>query len=206
LVIRKDAEPGDDVLSTLAVEQYRTGAMTPHDIAVLGQLLLVGGHSTVASMITLGTIALLTHPEQLRTVRDSDDPALVANAVEELLRYLSITHTEARSVVREDMEIGGRLIPAGQGVIAVTSTANRDSTVFPDPDALDVHRKARHHVAFGYGRHLCLGAPLARVELQVVYRTLYRRVPTLALATPLAELAFNEQAIFYTARELPVTW
>ncbi|WP_433272759.1 cytochrome P450 [Actinosynnema sp. CS-041913] len=206
LVVTKNAEPGEDLLSTLAVEQFRTGAMTPREIAVLGQLLLVAGHDTTASMIALGTATLLTHPDQLRTVRDSDDPALVANAVEELLRYLSITHTEARRVAREDLEIGGRLIRAGEGIIGVKSTANRDSSVFPNPDSVDVRRKARHHVAFGYGRHLCLGAPLARVELQVVYSTLYRRIPTLALATPLEELVFDENAVFYTVRELPVTW
>jgi cytochrome P450 len=206
LVVRKNAEPGEDLLSTLATEQFRTGAMTPREIAVLGQLLLVAGHDTTASMITLGTVVLLAHPDQLRAVRDSDDSALVADAVEELLRYLSITHTEARRVAREDLEIGGQLIRAGEGVIAVKSTANRDSSAFPDPDWFDVRQKARHHVAFGYGRHLCLGAPLARVELQVVYGTLYRRVPTLALATPLEALRFNENAVFYTVRELPVTW
>ncbi|MBW4718106.1 cytochrome P450 [Saccharothrix obliqua] len=206
LVVRKHADPGDDLLSTLAVEQFGTGAMTAHEIAVLGQLLLVAGHDTTASMIALGTVALLAHPDQLRLVRDSDDPALVASAVEELLRYLSITHTEARRVAREDVEIGGRLIRAGEGVIAVKSTANRDPSAFPDPDVLDVRRKARHHVAFGHGRHLCLGAPLARVELEVVYSTLYRRLPALASAVPLEELVFDENAVFYTVRELPVTW
>ncbi|MEV7552885.1 cytochrome P450 [Amycolatopsis sp. NPDC089917] len=206
LVLERDAEPGDDLLSTLTVEQYRTGAMTPREIATLGQLLLVAGHDTTASMITLGTVALLTHPDQLHVVRDAEDPAVVANAVEELLRHLSVTHTEARRVAREDLEIGGRLIRAGEGIVAVKSTANRDPSVFPDPGALDVHRKTRHHLAFGYGRHLCPGAPLARVELQVVYRTLFRRVPTLALAKPPSELEFDENAIFYTVRELPVTW
>ncbi|TCO54213.1 cytochrome P450 [Actinocrispum wychmicini] len=199
LVVKKSTAPGDDVLSKLA----RTGAMTPQEIAVMGQLLLVAGHDTTAAMIALGTAALLANPDQLRAVRDSDDPT---DSVEELLRYLSITHTEARRVAREDLEIGGHLIRAGEGIIAVKSTANRDPVAFPDPDVLDVHRKARHHVAFGYGTHQCLGQPLARVELQVVYRTLYRRIPTLALATPLEHLEFKENAVFYTVRELPVTW
>ncbi|WP_410599452.1 cytochrome P450 [Amycolatopsis sp. lyj-90] len=206
LVAAKNAEPGEDLLSTLTVEQFRTGAMTPREIATLGQLLLVAGHDTTASMIALGTIALLTHPDQLRELRDGDDPAAVAGAVEELLRYLSITHTEARRVAREDLEIGGRLIRAGEGIIAVKSTANRDRSAFPDPDGLDIGRESRHHLAFGHGKHLCLGAPLARAELQVVYSTLYRRIPTLKLAAPLEELAFDENAIFYTVRELPVTW
>jgi len=206
LVLERDADPGEDLISALTVGQFRTGAMTSREIATLGQLLLVAGHDTTASMITLGTIALLAHPEQLHAVRDSGDPAVVANAVEELLRHLSVTHTEARRVAREDLEIGGRLIRAGEGIIAVKSTANRDDAVFPDPGTLDVHRKTRHHLAFGYGKHLCLGAPLARVELQVVYGTLFRRVPTLTLAKPLSDLEFDENAIFYTVRELPVTW
>ncbi|RSM59139.1 cytochrome P450 [Amycolatopsis sp. WAC 01376] len=201
LVIAKNAEPGEDLLSTLAVGQLRTGAMTPREIATMGQLLLVAGHDTTAGMIALGTAALLANPDQLDQVR-ADTPG----AVEELLRYLSITHTEARRVAREDLEIGGRLIRAGDGIIAVKSTANRDPAAFPDPDAVDIRRKARHHVAFGHGRHLCVGAPLARMELQVVYGTLFRRIPALKPATPLEELPFDENAVFYTVRELPVTW
>ncbi|MFD8530036.1 cytochrome P450 [Streptosporangium canum] len=206
LVDKKNAEPGDDVFSRLAVEQYRTGAMTRREIATAGQLLLVAGHDTTATMIALGTTALLAHPDQLRAVRGDDDPALAANAAEELLRYLSITHTEARRVAREDLEIGGRLIRKGEGIIVVKSVANRDPSAFPDPDTLDVRRKARHHVAFGFGAHQCLGQSLARVELQVVYSTLYRRIPTLALAVPLEQLTFKENAVFYGVRELPVTW
>ncbi|MFJ8911255.1 cytochrome P450 [Amycolatopsis sp. NPDC102389] len=201
LVVRKSTEPGEDLLSTLAVKQFRTGAMTPREIATLGQLLLVAGHDTTASMIALGTAALLANPDQLDLVR-ADAPG----AVEELLRYLSITHTEARRVAREDLEIGGTLIRAGEGIIAVKSTANRDPAAFPEPDTIDVRRKARHHVAFGHGRHVCLGAPLARVELEVVYGTLFRRIPTLKSAIPLEKLSFDENAVFYTVRELPVTW
>ncbi|GAA3112478.1 cytochrome P450 [Streptosporangium carneum] len=108
------AEPGDDVLSRLAVEQYRTGAMTRGEIATMGQLLLVAGHDTTANMIALGTSVLLAHPEQLAAIRDGGDPALVAGAVEELLRYLSITHTEARRVAREDLVVGGQVIRRGR--------------------------------------------------------------------------------------------
>ncbi|MGR6919243.1 cytochrome P450 [[Actinomadura] parvosata] len=205
LVERKNAEPGDDVLSRLAVEEYRTGGMTRRDISTMGQLLLIAGHDTTANVIALGTAALLAHPDQLAAVREGD-PALVAGAVEELLRYLSITHTEARRVAREDIEIGGHLIRKGEGVIVVKSTANRDPAAFPDPDTLDVRRQARHHIAFGYGPHQCLGQSLARVELQVVYGTLYRRIPTLALAIPLDDLTFKHQAVFYGVHDLPVTW
>nr|WP_042197990.1 cytochrome P450 [Kibdelosporangium sp. MJ126-NF4] len=200
LVARKSVAPGEDLLSTLAAEPR---VMTPREIAIVGQLLLVAGHDTTASMIALGTAALCANPEQMHAVRTSDD---MDSTVDELMRYLSVTHTEARRVALADLEIGGRLIRAGEGIVAVKSTANRDAGAFPDPDALDVGRDARHHLAFGHGRHLCLGAPLARVELQVVYGTLYRRIPTLELATPLEKLEFDENAIFYTVRELPVTW
>ncbi|MFE0026039.1 cytochrome P450 [Amycolatopsis sp. NPDC059021] len=205
LVATKAADPEDDLLSRLAVEQFRTGAMTRREIAVLGQLLMVAGHDTTTAMIALGVTALFAHPEQLRAVRDGD-PEVVAGAVEELLRYLSITHTEARRVAREDLEIGGTRIRAGEGIIAVKSTANRDPAAFPDPGMLDVGRKARHHVAFGYGTHQCLGQGLARVELRIAYRTLLRRLPALAPAVPLERLAYKENAVFYGVRELPVTW
>ncbi|WP_328606776.1 cytochrome P450 [Amycolatopsis sp. NBC_00345] len=205
LVKQKLTDPADDVLSRLATEQVATGAMTVDDVAAMGQLLLVAGHETTANMIALGTAALLEHPDQLAAVRDGD-PALVANAVEELLRYLTIVHTGRRRVALEDMEIGGHEIRKGDGLIAASDIANRDEKAFPDPDKLDVTRKARHHVAFGYGVHQCLGQPLARVELQVVYSTLYRRIPTLKLAAPVEELKFKHDMVVYGLHALPVTW
>ncbi|GHF36895.1 cytochrome P450 [Amycolatopsis bartoniae] len=206
LVDRKNEEPGDDLLSRLAVEQLRTGAMTRDQIASMGRLLLSAGHETTANMIALGTVALLENPAQLAQVRESDDPKLIANAVEELLRYLTITHSGRRRVALEDIEIGGEVIREGEGIIAANDIANRDGAAFPRPDALDVRRKARHHLAFGYGVHQCLGQPLARVELQVVYGTLYRRVPTLALAVPVEDLRFKRDMAVYGVHELPVTW
>ncbi|MGH8917906.1 MAG: cytochrome P450, partial [Actinomycetes bacterium] len=205
LVKRKLTDPADDVLSRLAAEQVATGAMTVEEVAAMGQLLLVAGHETTANMIALGTAALLEHPDQLELVRNGDT-ALIANAVEELLRYLTIVHTGRRRVATADMEIGGQQIRKGDGLIAASDIANRDAEAFPDPDKLDVTRKARHHVAFGYGVHQCLGQPLARVELQVVYSTLYRRVPTLALAAPVGDLKFKHDMVVYGLHELPVTW
>ncbi|MEV4601783.1 cytochrome P450 [Amycolatopsis sp. NPDC049253] len=205
LVEQKLKDPGDDVLSRLATEQVAAGTMTADDVAAMGQLLLVAGHETTANMIALGTVALLEHPEQLDLVRDGD-AALIANAVEELLRYLTIVHTGRRRVALADMEIAGQRIRKGDGLIAASDVANRDAEAFPDPDKLDVTRKARHHVAFGYGVHQCLGQPLARVELQVVYSTLYRRIPTLKLAAPLAELDFKHDMLVYGVHSLPVTW
>ncbi|MGO4750935.1 cytochrome P450, partial [Streptomyces sp. 2MCAF27] len=149
---------------------------------------------------------LLEHPDQLAIVRDTDDPKVLASAVDELLRYLTIIHLGNRRIALEDIEIGGRTIRAREGIVIPSNTANWQSDVFPDPDKLDVHRDARRHMAFGFGIHQCLGQPLARLELQVAYGTLFRRIPTLRLATDLEKLPFKEDGVVYGVYELPVTW
>jgi cytochrome P450 len=199
------ADPGDDLLSGLA-RRVDTGELSRHDAALMGVLLLVAGHETTANMIALGTLALLQHPDQLAALRATSDPQLIAGAVEELLRYLTIVHTGRRRVALQDVEIDGRTIRAGEGVILANDTGNRDEAMFADPDRLDVHRDARGHVAFGFGVHACLGQPLARVELQVVYGTLYRRIPTLRLAVELDRIAYKHDGAVYGVYGLPVTW
>ncbi len=210
LIKVKEKEPTDDLLGRLVVSQLQTGSLTVEAIADMAVLLLVAGHETTANMIGLGTLALLRNPEQLALVRaagDNTDPALISNTVEELLRYLTIVHTGRRRVATEDVEVGGQLIRAGEGVIVANDAGNRDASIFDgDPDQLDVQRDARHHIAFGYGIHQCLGQPLARVELQVVYGTLYRRLPELALAIPFEDVRFKHDMIVYGVHELPLTW
>lgn len=202
----KLAEPGDDLLSRLA-ERVTAGELTRQEAAQMGVLLLLAGHETTANMIALGTLALLRNPDQLAALRDTDDPGRVAGAVEELLRYLNITHGGRRRVALEDIEVDGHTIRAGEGLIMANDAGNRDPDAFDgDPDRLDIDRAARHHVAFGFGVHQCLGQPLARLELQIVYGTLYRRVPSLALATDLADIPFKHDGFVYGVYELPVTW
>jgi cytochrome P450 len=157
-------------------------------------------------MIALGTLALLEHPDQLAYMRAVEDPQQIALAVEELLRYLNITHNGRRRVALEDIEIGGRTIRAGDGIILPNDIGNRDPDVFAEPDRLDLGRDARRHVAFGFGVHQCLGQPLARMELQVVYGTLYKRVPGLKLATTVDRIPFRHDGAVYGVYELPVTW
>ncbi|MFE1923857.1 cytochrome P450 [Streptomyces asoensis] len=205
LIGRRLADPRDDLLSGIA-GRVRAGEIDHRTATETALLLLLAGHETTANMIALGTLALFHHPDQLALLRDTEDPALVVSAVEELLRYLSITHLGRRRAVTADIEIGGRLIKAGEGVIMANEIANRDPEVFPDPDRLDLTRDARRHVAFGFGVHQCLGQPLARMELQVVYATLYRRIPTLRPAVPLDEIRFKEDAFIYGVHSLPVTW
>ncbi|MET9148112.1 cytochrome P450 [Streptomyces sp. NPDC004042] len=206
LLTVKLADPGDDLLSQLAVQRVATGEMTQRQAAETGVLLLGAGHETTANMIALGTLALLRNPDQLALLRDTDDPRTVAGAVEELLRYLTITHSGRRRVAVADIEIDGQVIRAGDGVVFANEIANRDPEAFPEPDRLDLTRDARRHVAFGYGVHQCLGQPLARVELQVVYSTLYSRIPTLELATDMDRLEFKHDGLVYGVYELPVTW
>ncbi|MFF2183981.1 cytochrome P450 [Streptomyces sp. NPDC058155] len=205
LMGQKLADPADDLLSGLA-ERVRSGELTRNEAAQMGVLLLIAGHETTANMIALGTLALLEHPAQLELLRDSDDPKLVASAVEELLRYLNIVHNGRRRVALEDIDIAGRHVRAGEGLIIANDIGNRDPDAFPDPDRLDIERDARHHVAFGFGVHQCLGQPLARLELQVVYSTLYRRIPTLRLAADIERVPFKHDGNVYGVYELPVTW
>ncbi|WP_433187083.1 cytochrome P450 [Actinoallomurus sp. CA-150999] len=205
LVGEKLENPGNDLLSGLT-GRVKAGELTRQDAAQIGVLLLIAGHETTANMIALGTLALLEHPDQLALLRDTDDPKLVASAVEELLRYLHITHSGRRRVAVEDIELAGQTIRAGEGVILPNDIGNRDPDAFEHPDQLDVRRDARHHVAFGFGVHQCLGQPLARMELQVVYSTLYKRIPTLRLATDLDRIPFKHDGSVYGVYELPVTW
>lgn len=207
LVVEKMTHPGDDLLSDLAAKHVATGSITAREAAITARLLLVGGHETTANMIALGTLALLQNPQQLSELRDTDDPKLIARAVEELLRYLSIAHIAPRRFALEDIEVDGGTIRAGDGVALSIDAANRSPEAFgDDPGHLDLRRDARRHVAFGFGPHQCLGQPLARIELQVVYGTLYRRIPTLRLATELDQIDFKDEAILYGVRSLPVTW
>lgn len=205
LVERKIAEPADDLLSGVG-RRVEAGELTLAEAAQMGVLLLLAGHETTANMISLGTLALLRNPDQLALLRASEDPALASSAVEELLRYLNITHNGRRRVVLEDIEVAGQVVRAGEGLIMANDIGNRDPEVFPGPDRLDIRRDARRHVAFGFGVHQCLGQQLARMELQVVYGTLYRRIPTLRLAADLERIPFKHDGAVYGVHELPVAW
>ncbi|MCQ8835693.1 cytochrome P450 [Streptomyces malaysiensis] len=204
LVDQKSSDPQDDLLSRLVAEREATGQLTRAEIVGIARLLLVAGHETTANMIALSALALLTHPEQLAAVRN--DPALVKGSVEELLRYLSVAQTGLSRVAVEDIEWGDETIRAGEGIVCMLNTANRDPRQFTSPDDLDVRRDARSHVAFGFGVHHCLGHPLARLELQVALETLLRRLPNLRLAVSPDELSYRYEMAVFGVRELPVAW
>jgi hypothetical protein len=202
LVLAKQADPTDDLLGRLLT----TGEFDQREVTGVATLLLVAGHETTANQIGLGVLTLLRHPDQAAELRATDDPAQVKDAVEELLRLLTITQVGARRVAVEDVTIGDVRIKAGDGVIVATNIANRDPAVFDHPDDYDPHRAVNHHVTFGFGPHQCLGQPLARLELQAVHPALLRRFPTMRLAVDPAELSYRDSMPVYGLNALPVTW
>ncbi|MGW7237968.1 cytochrome P450 [Streptomyces sp. NPDC054804] len=199
----RDEAPGDGVLDDLVHERLREGALDRDEVVALALILLVAGHETTANMISLGTFTLLQQPERLAELRA--DPALVPAAVEELMRMLSIADGLLR-VALEDIEVAGTTIRKGDGVLFATSVINRDESVYDDPDTIDWHRPTRHHVAFGFGIHQCLGQNLARTELEIALRTLWERLPGLRLAAPPEEIPFKPGDTIQGMLELPVTW
>lgn len=204
LVFDKEREPGEDLLSRLVVG-YRDAGILDHDqLTSMARLLLIAGHETSANMISLGTLTLLQHPDQLEELKR--DPGLALNAADELLRYLAVADLATSRVAMTDVEIGGVTIREGEGIIALSLAANRDEAAFEDPDKLDLHRDASQSVAFGYGLHYCIGADLTRLELEVVFGTLFRRVPGLQLAKPMDQLPYKDGAIMYGVYEMPVKW
>jgi pentalenic acid synthase len=203
LIDRKQRQPGEGLLDELVQQRLREGELDREELTALAMILLVAGHETTANMISLGTYTLLQHPDRLAELRA--DPSLLPAAVEELMRMLSIADGLLR-LATEDIEIAGTTIRAGDGVVFSTSVINRDEDVYPAPDTLDWHRPARHHVAFGFGIHQCLGQNLARAELEIALRTLFERLPTLRLAAPPDEIPFKPGDTIQGMLELPVSW
>ncbi|MET9724226.1 cytochrome P450 [Streptomyces zaomyceticus] len=199
LVAAKRANPTDDVLSELTDSD-----LTDEELRGIGLILLAAGFDTTANMLSLGTFALLRNPAQLDALRA--DPALTDQAVEELLRYLSVAKTFMRTAL-EDVEVGGQTIKAGTTVVLSYHTANHDPERFTDPHLLDLRRQDGGHLAFGHGIHLCLGQQLARVEMRIAFSALLNRFPTLRLAVPAEEVGLRpETADIYGVKSLPVTW
>ncbi|GAA2851569.1 cytochrome P450 [Nonomuraea rubra] len=199
LVAAKRAHPTDDVLSDLLDSD-----LTDEELQGMALILLSAGFDTTANMLALGTFALLQNPGQLTALRT--DPTLTDQAVEELLRYLTVAKQFFR-VALEDVDLAGHTITAGTTVILSLNTANRDPHRFPNPHTLDIHRRHGGHLAFSHGIHQCLGQQLARVEMRVAFPALLTRFPTLRLAVPAEQVALRpEIADIYGVKSLPVTW
>ncbi|MFJ8492472.1 cytochrome P450 [Streptomyces sp. NPDC094038] len=204
LIDAKAGCPGADVTSRLVHGGLAAGELNREETVMTLMLLLIAGFETTEQMIALGTLALLEHPDQLALLRENDDPAADTRAVDELLRYLTVSHFGRRRVALTDVEVGGEVVRAGEGVVVATNIGNRDEEVFPDADRLDLRRDARGHLSFGFGRHLCLGHHLARTQLRIALGTLHRRLPSLRLAVPRDTLAFRHDKMIYGVHELPL--
>jgi cytochrome P450 len=199
LVTRKRAAPSEDILSDLAGHDD----LTIEELVGIGFMLLLAGHETTANMLALGTFALLENPEQLAELRANPD--LLPDAVEELMRYLSVADVFYRYAT-EDIELGGETIGKGSTVVVSLLAANHDPQRFDNPDTLDIRHKARGHLSFGHGIHQCLGQQLARIEMRAGFGGLLRRFPTLELAIPAGEVRLKTDMNIYGVHELPVTW
>jgi hypothetical protein len=177
---RQETDPHEGLVLSLAQSEVNGIRLSEEEIIANCILTMIGGQETATNLIGSGLLTLLRHPEQMRMLQD--DPSLIPSAVEELLRYESPIQHTAR-VAHEDFSLGGKLIRRGQSVVAVLAAGNRDPERFPNPDVLDVTRGDKGHLAFGWAAHFCFGAPLARMEGQIAFGTLLRRLKNLALAS-----------------------
>jgi pentalenolactone synthase len=200
LVARKRQEPTDDVLSRLV----ETEGVDDAEAAMLGMSLLFAGHETTVVAIGTGTAALLAHPEQWQGLRE--DAQWVATAVEEVLRTQGTGGGGIPRYARTDLDINGTPVRAGEMVLLDIGAANHDEAAFVDPDRFDTARSGPMHLAFGHGARYCLGAPLARIELQAVFSQLAERFPTMRLAVELGELRVDTGVLTRGLLSLPVTW
>jgi len=204
LIARKQQEPHDDLLGRLVTEQLNTGVLSRQETADFAILLLAAGHATTAGMVGIGTALLLENPDQLALIKE--DSANLPRAIEELLRYLTVADLTAPRVAKARATLGGQQIEEGDGIMLVLSVANRDPAAFTEPDRLDLTRAEGAHVAFGHGPHQCIGANLSRLELEVAYETLFRRIPTLELAEPMDSLKEPAGSLLPRIKRLPVRW
>ena len=205
LVAKRRVEPTDDLLGQLVLARDEGDRLSEQELILFGITLLVAGHETTANQTGNFVYLLLRQPQLWQKL--VGDPDLVPAAIEELSRFtpLGAAGGFAR-IAKEDVEVGGQLVRKGEAVIVQMGAANRDAAVFENPDEIDFARENNPHIAFGHGVHHCLGAPLARLELQLAVGTLVRRLPGLRLAVPADDVAWRADRLVRGVRALPVAW
>jgi cytochrome P450 len=202
LVAQCRAAPSDGLFGTLVAARDEGGALSEHELVVVAMTLLVAGQETMVNQLGSITATILERPLLMARLRE--DPGLLPGAVEELLRFVPMFSTAGLArIAAEDVRIGDVTVREGQAVLVVVASANRDESVFERPDELDPGRDAGQHFAFGHGSHYCLGAQLARMEMQVAVGTLLRRRPGLRLAEP---VEFKKGLNLRGPRRLIVAW
>ncbi|GAA2807786.1 cytochrome P450 [Crossiella cryophila] len=205
LIAQRRAQPGEDLLSKLVEARDLDDRLDETELVVFGMTLLLAGHETTANQIGNFLFQLLSRPELWK--RLVAEPELVPGAVEELLRHTPLASAgNFPRMAIEDVELGGTLVRAGEVVVVHMAAGNRDETVFPDAATIDLTRDAANHIAFGHGAHHCLGARLARVELQLVLSALISRFPGLHLTVPAEEVPWRTARLVNGVSSLPVGW
>ncbi|MBV6701779.1 cytochrome P450 [Kitasatospora aureofaciens] len=210
LITRKEQEgdgegEGDDCIRLLLAESRRPGGgLTRDDVVSFVVTMLMAGYKTNMQHTGNALLALLTHPDQLRMLRD--EPGRIGSAVDELLRYVPLMNAINILVAREDLTLHGQHIRAGDAVVPVPASANHDLEAFTDPDRLDLTRTPNPHVAFGHGPHACTGAHLSRLQLATVIEVLLERLPDIELAEPAEMLPWDESTPLRAPARLPVRW
>jgi cytochrome P450 len=190
LFARRRRDPTDDLISQLVHAQEDGERLDDDELLSMVFIVYIAGHVTTVNLIGNGVVALLTHPDQLARLKA--DPSLAKGVVEETLRYWGPVDTIVRRIAKEDVDIGSTRIPKGEHMMVGLASASYDPTRFTNPEDFDITRAdANRHMAFGKGIHLCLGAPLARIEGQIAFETLVRRLPDLRLAVPAEEVRWS---------------
>ncbi|MGW1599716.1 cytochrome P450 [Streptomyces eurythermus] len=202
MIARERKDPGEGLIGAVVAEYG--DAVTDEELRGFCVQVMLAGDDNISGMIGLGVLALLRHPEQIAAFQGDERSA--QRAVDELIRYLTVTYAPTPRIALEDVTIGGQVIKKGESVICSLPAANRDPSLMPDPDRLDVTREPVAHVAFGHGVHHCLGAALARLELRIVYTALWERFPTLRLADTAQDDLFRLTTPAYGLTGLPVAW
>ena len=207
LIAQKRQAPADDLISVLIDARDAAGKLSEVELVKFGVGLLGAGHETTANSINMSFVALCQYPDELARLRA--DPGRIPAAVEELVRYVIISGSgfiPLARITREEVCLGGVTIPAGETVLPSFNVANRDPAAFAEPDRLDVGRAPKTHLGFGAGAHHCLGAQLARMELQEALHGLLTRLPGLRMTVPMSAIEFRAGHAIASMRELPVTW
>ncbi|MDQ2718021.1 MAG: cytochrome P450 [Chloroflexota bacterium] len=202
IIARRADAPKDDLLQVLLEAEEQGDVLSETELLGNCLFLLAAGHMTTTNLLGNGTLTLLKHPDQLQLLKE--DPSLVATAIMELLRYESPIQSTGR-VAKENIDVRGQHINAGQEFMLSLGAANRDPAQFPDPDRLDIRRSENRHLAFAYGIHFCVGAPLANIEAQIFFNTLFHRFPDLRLEGE-EPPHWQGGLIFRGLKRLPARW
>jgi len=204
IVAEKRQHPQEDLMSQLIHLEEAGDHLSEAELLSMVGLLIFAGHETTSNLISIGSLMLLDHPDQLEKLKA--DLSLIPSAVEELLRFNGPVLTPVPRFATEDLELGGQAIHKGDMVITVLASANRDESQFTNPDELDIARSLNRHIAFGQGIHICLGAPLARLEGDIAFTTLLKRMPKLRLDAPRETITWRGNSTLRGLISLPVAF